>query len=88
MSYSYAKATREQVINKYVGEKVSFEHWAREVADKRTWNGVRHIKVTHSKCRLVDGIPTVTYRGEDFELKAHVYPGSNGRDFICLPTIK
>jgi len=81
-------ATREEVIAKYVGEKVSFEHWAREVLDRRTWNGVRHIKITRSTCRLVDGVPVVRYRGDDYELKATRVNLDDDRFIVALASIK
>ena len=87
MTIQSAEATRQEIVSYYGNRKVQFEHWTREIYDPRTETGVRHKTLTTAKCRVIDGVPTVRYLGDDYELKARRYTMETGRTFIATPTI-
>lgn len=73
-------ATREELL-KLVGRRFGFETYVREVSDRRTSTGVRHITRSRSKIQDIGGVPMVRRLGEMCELFGVILIGPDGREW-------
>lgn len=84
-------ATRQEILAYCEGRRQSFGTYIREVADRRTHNGVRHISRAKSTVRNVNGAPIVRRNGEDFELFGKIITFDDGTESkipACLTIVR
>lgn len=84
-------ATRQEILAYCEGRRQTFETYIREVSDRRTENGVRHIRRATSIVKNIDGVPTVSRLGEDYELFGKIITfddGTESRIPACLTIVR
>ena len=78
------KATAIEILDKYnTGRSVRYRHFVRETYNPRAANGVSHRQFSHSKIRVIDGVPHVQYHGEIVPITGSHHTLETGYTFVA-----
>ena len=78
------RATNEEIINHAANRRVRFRHFVREFCHPTSHNGVAHRSISHSKVRIIEGVPHVMYKKTLEPVTATHFTLDTGQTFIGL----